>query len=60
MAEAVGGQARARARCEFRGGFGGRVAVTDTDWVTAIVHPGVVGAVGEAMRTGPAGCYRDN
>ncbi len=36
---------------------GGRVAVTDTDWATAIVHPGdpdVVRAVGEAMRTGIA------
>jgi SAM-dependent methyltransferase len=34
---------------------GGRVAVTDTDWATAIVHPGdpdVVGAIGSAMRAG--------
>jgi SAM-dependent methyltransferase len=34
---------------------GGRVAVTDTDWGTAIVHPGdpdVLGAVGAAMRAG--------
>ncbi|HEV7650108.1 MAG TPA: methyltransferase domain-containing protein [Actinophytocola sp.] len=34
---------------------GGRVAVTDTDWATAIVHPGdpdTVGAVGAAMRAG--------
>jgi SAM-dependent methyltransferase len=34
---------------------GGRVAVTDTDWATAIVHPGdpdVVAAVGSAMRAG--------
>ncbi len=34
---------------------GGRLAVTDTDWATAIVHPGdpdVLGAVGDAMRAG--------
>ncbi|HEY0449904.1 MAG TPA: methyltransferase domain-containing protein [Actinophytocola sp.] len=36
---------------------GGRVVVTDTDWATAIVHPGdpdVVDVVSKAMRTGIA------